>query len=471
MTSMRDQSDVAGAIAAEDLESLRAGLRGIACVDGEDGYDEARSIWNAMIDRRPGVVVRCAGAADVIRAVRFANERGLGIAVRGGGHNIAGNAVGDGVVMIDLTPMKWVRVDPGARRAWVGGGATLSDVDREAQAFALAVPSGINSTTGIAGLTLGGGFGWLTRRFGMTVDNLVAADVVTADGEFVRANESENPELFWAIRGGGGNFGIVTSFEFNLHPVGPEVFSGLIVHPFERAGELLRGFREVVAGAPDELTVWAVMRKAPPLPFVPPEWHGREVLVFAVCYAGSTADGEKATASLRALGEPIADVLGPHPFVAWQAAFDPLLTPGARNYWKTHDFTELSDGVIEVLIDAVSRLPGPECEVFLAHVGGAMSRVAPDATAYPDRSAHFIMNVHTRWRESAGDGTCIGWARELFKATGPFATGGGYVNFVPADEPERVERIYGANYPRLAEIKRHWDPQNRFRMNQNIRPN
>ena len=316
------------------LTSLRSGLRGPVCFKGEAGYDEARSIWNAMIDRSPDIVVRCAGAADVIRALRFAKDHDLPIAVRGGGHNIAGNAVADGGLLIDLSPMKSVRVDPRARRAWVGPGATLGDVDRETQAFGLAVPTGINSTTGIGGLTLGGGFGWLTRPFGMTIDNLVAADVITADGELTHASVSKNPDLFWAIRGGGGNFGVVTSFEFALSPVGPEVFSGLIVHPLANAEALLQGFRQVTAAAPDELTVWSVMRKAPPLPFIPAEWHGREVLIFAACFVGSMAAGEKAVQPLRRLGQPIADVLGPHPFVGWQAAFDPLLTPGARNYWK-----------------------------------------------------------------------------------------------------------------------------------------
>jgi FAD/FMN-containing dehydrogenase len=423
-----------------------------------------------MIDRFPDIVVRCADPDDVIRSVRFATENDLAIAVRGGGHNIAGNAVGEGGLLIDLSPMKAVQVDEKSRRARVGPGATLGDVDKATQAFALAVPTGINSTTGIAGLTLGGGFGWLTRPFGMTIDNLTSADVVTAKGQLVPASATENSDLFWAIRGGGGNFGVVTKFEFQLHSVGPEVFSGLIVHPFDRARELLKEYRRIAVEAPDQLTIWAVMRKAPPLPFIPTEWHGREVLVFAVCFAGSMPDGEKAAAPLRQLGKPIADVLGPHPFVAWQAAFDPLLTPGARNYWKTHDFAELSDGAIDAIMSAVSRLPGPECEVFIAQVGGAMSRITPAATSYPHRGAHFIMNVHTRWREPIQDTECITWARELFKATAPFATGSGYVNFVPADEPERIEMIYGANYRRLAEAKRRWDPENRFRLNQNIRP-
>jgi hypothetical protein len=248
------------------------------------------------------------------------------------------------------------------------------------------------------------------------------------------------------------------------------VFSGLVVHPFAQAADLLRGYRRVVTATPDELTIWCVMRKAPPLPFIPQEWHGREVLIFAACFAGSNADGEKACAALRGLGTPIADVMGPHQFVGWQSAFDPLLTPGARNYWKTHDFTELSDGAITTITEAVSQLPGPECEVFIAQVGGAMARVAPEATAYPYRNAHFIMNVHTRWRDPAQDDACVAWARNLFQATAPFATGSGYVNFMPADEADRIEKVYGSNYARLVEAKRRWDPQNRFRLNQNIRP-
>jgi FAD/FMN-containing dehydrogenase len=453
------------------VEILRTGLRGAACLDGEDGYDEARTLWNAMIDRYPGVVVRAAGAADVIRAVRFATERGLPIAVRGGGHNIAGSAVCDDGVMIDLSRMNAVQIDPHAQRAWIGPGATLGDIDKETQAFGLVLPTGINSTTGIAGLTLGGGFGWLTRAFGMTIDNLLSADVVTARGELVHASPGKNADLFWALRGGGGNFGIVTSFEFRLHPLGPEVLAGLIVHPFDQAADLLKAYRDLVAAAPDRLTVWVVMRKAPPLPFLPAEWHGREVLVFAACYAGPPAEGEAAVAALRKLGKPIADVIGPVPFSGWQTAFDPLLTPGARNYWKTHDFTALSDGAIGVLTREVANLPGPECEVFLAQVGGAMARVPADATAYPYRNSHFIMNVHTRWREAADDERYVAWARALYKATAPFATGGAYVNFMPADDADRIENVYGPNFRRLSELKGKWDPENLFRNNQNIRPN
>ena len=458
------------ALSTDVLTALRPQLRGCLCLQDEAGYDEARTIWNAMIDRRPGAVVRCGGASDVMRAVRLARDNGLLVAVRGGGHNISGNAVCEGGLLIDLSPMRSVRVDPKKRTARVEPGVTLGEFDKEAQAFGLATPLGINSTTGVAGLTLGGGFGWLSRKFGFTVDNLISADVVTADGELVQASAAENPDLFWAIRGGGGNFGVVTSFEFKLHPVGPDVVSGLIVHPFGRARELLAGYREVAAAAPDELTVWVVLRKAPPLPFLPAEVHGKEVLVFAVCYTGEPANAEKALAPLRALGEPIADVIGVQPYAAWQTAFDPLLTPGAFNYWKSHNFTALSDGLLDTLVDYVGTLPTAECEIFIAQVGGASNRIGADATAYPHRDANFVMNVHTRWRDRGDEQTAIKWAREFFAATAPHATGGVYVNFMPEDETERVPGAYGANYARLAALKAKYDPGNLFRLNQNVQP-
>jgi FAD/FMN-containing dehydrogenase len=457
-------------IPQDAVAALRGRLRGTVALPGEDGYDAARIIWNAMVDRQPGLVVRCLGTADVINAVKLARDEKLLLAVRSGGHNIAGNGVCDGGLLIDLSLMKSVRVDPASRTARVEPGATLADFDKEAQAFGLATPLGINSTTGVAGLTLGGGFGWTTRKFGLTIDNLISADVVTADAKVVRASEKEHQDLFWALRGGGGNFGVVTSFEFELHPLGPEVLSGLIVHPLENAGELLSQFRHIAREAPDELTIWVVMRKAPPLPFLPSEWHGKEVLIFAACYAGDMKEGEKAVKALRALGKPIVDVISPHPFTGWQTAFDPLLTPGARNYWKSHDFTDLSEGAIKAMLDAVRTLPSPECEVFIAHVGGAMARVAAKDTAWPNRDAHFIMNAHTRWRDKAQDSACVAWARQLFEATAPFAAGSVYVNFMPGDENDRVEKAYGTNYRRLAEIKGRYDPDNLFRMNQNIRP-
>ena len=457
-------------ISAEAIEVFPAGLRGSMLREDDAAYEEARAIWNAMIERKPGLIVRCAGASDVINAVRFARDNRLLVAVRGGGHNIAGSALCDGGLMIDLSPMKSVRVDPFAQRAWVEPGATLADVDKETQAFGLAVPTGINSTTGIAGLTLGGGFGWLTRKFGLTLDSLLSADVVTAAGELVRASATENPDLFWALRGGGGNFGIVTAFEFQLHKVGPEVLSGLVVHPFADAREVLREYRDALAASPEEFTTWVVMRKAPPLPFLPAEWHGKEVVVLAMCYCGPIEKGEEAAARMRAIGKPIADVVSPHSFVAWQQAFDPLLAPGARNYWKSHDFAEVSDAAIDLLIGAVRELPGPECEIFIGYVGGEASRVPAEATAFPQRLPHFVMNVHARWRDPAMDKTCIDWARRLYEDAKPLAIGTAYINFMPEDEVDRVEAAYGSNYRRLAEIKQRYDPLNMFRMNQNVQP-
>jgi len=458
------------AIAADAVAALREGLRGAISLPGEDGYDEARTIWNAMIDRKPGAVVRCLGASDVMQAVRFAREHDLLVAVRSGGHNIAGNAVCDDGLLIDLSLMKSVGVDPAKNSARVEPGATLGDFDKEAQAHGLATPVGINSTTGIAGLTLGGGFGWTTRKYGLTIDNLLSADVVTTDGDFVRASVDENPDLFWAIRGGGGNFGIVTAFDFQLHEIGTEVLSGLIVHPFDQARELFEAYRDFVADSPDELTTWVVLRKAPPLPFLPEEWHGKEVFVFALCYVGDLAEGERVVAPLRALGEPIADAVAPHPFVGWQAAFDPLLTPGARNYWKSHDLAELNDAVLDAIVEYAGTLPTPECEIFVAQIGGAMARVAADATAFPNRDAHFVLNVHTRWQEAARDQECVGWARRFFDATAPHATGMVYVNFMPEDEVDRVTSAYGPNYARLAALKTRFDPNNVLRLNQNIQP-
>ncbi|MDG4649761.1 FAD-binding oxidoreductase [Roseibacterium sp. SDUM158017] len=457
-------------ISEESRGALEAALRGTTAAETEPGYEDARTIWNGMIDRKPGLVVRALGAGDVRATVNFARENDLRMSIRAGGHQIAGLAVEDGALMLDLSQMRSVHVDPGARTARVEPGATLGDVDRETQVHGLALPVGVNSTTGIAGLTLGGGFGWITRKHGMTIDNLLSADVVTADGSILRASEDENPDLFWAIRGGGGNFGVVVSFEFRLHPVGPEVMSGLIVHPIADAATLLPAFREICAEAPDELTVWAVLRKAPPLPFLPEDWHGREVLIFAACHCGDMAEGEKAMRKLRSLGSPIADVIGPHPFVGWQAAFDPLLAPGQRNYWKSRDFIELSDRTIDAILSAVASLPDPQCEVFIAHVGGAMARVASDATAFPQRASHFTMNVHTRWSDPEADATCIAWARGLFQDTAADAAPSVYVNFMPEDEAGRMGEAYGGNLGRLREVKARYDPGNLFRVNHNIEP-
>jgi len=454
---------------AQALDELRGQIRGQILAPGEAEYDEVRQIWNAMIDRRPGLIVRCTGTADVRQAVRFARRHQLLTSVRGAGHNIAGKALHNGAFLIDLSTMRSVRVDPEARVAVVSPGATLGDVDHETQAHGLIVPTGINSTTGIAGLTLGGGFGWLSRSLGLTADNLLAAEVVTADGEWLRCDENHHADLFWATRGGGGNFGIVTSFEFRLHPLGPNVMAGPVVFPFDQAASLLRRYRDFCAGCSDKLTAWSVIRHAPPLPFLPPEVHGTMVVILAAVYNGPLDEGEKAMAALRELGQPIADGFGQYPFAGFQQAFDPLLTPGARNYWKSHNFTELSDGLIETLVDYGARLPSPQSEIFVAQVGGAINRVASDATAYPHRDVEFVMNVHTRWDTRDQDDTCVGWARKFYSATEPFATGGVYVNFISEDE-DRVKGAYGANYERLAKVKSKYDPDNFFSQNQNVRP-
>ncbi len=412
----------------EAVRELKSKVSGQVLLPSEPGYDEARTVWNAMIDRRPAVIVRCVSAQDVIHAVRTAREQKLVLAVRGGGHNIAGNAVCDGGLMIDLTPMKAVRVDAERRIGRVEPGATLAEMDRETQAFGLATPLGINSTTGVAGLTLGGGFGWLSRRFGLSIDNLISADVVTATGELVKANDKDNSDLFWAIRGGGGNFGVVTSFEFGLHQVGPEVLSGLIVHPLNAARDVLRFYRDFIASTPEEFVCWFVLRQAPPLPFLPVEWHGKEILALAVCYSGKIEDGERVAKPLRSFGRPIADVIAPR------------------------------------------RIPDPRTEIAFAQLGGAVSRVPQEATAYTHRDAQFVLNVHGRWEDPAKDAKCIAWARELFQAAAPFATGGAYVNFMTQEEQDRVRAAYGSNYDRLVTIKKKYDPENLFRVNQNIRP-
>ena len=468
--SMRGGSGEERAVPGEAIEALGAQLRGSLARPGEPGYDEARTIWNSMIDRRPALVVRCAGAADVRAAVRFARTHELLLAVRAGGHNIAGNAVCDGGLLIDLSRLRSVRVDPRARTARVEAGALLGDVDRETQAFGLATPLGINSTTGVAGLTLGGGFGWLSRGLGLTIDNLLSADVVTADGELVAASATENPDLFWAIRGGGGNFGVVTSFEFRLHEVGPEVYAGLIVHALDDAPEVLRFYRDFIVRTPERFTTWVVMRKAPPLPFLPAEWHGREILVLAVCHGGPVAEGERIAEPLRAFGKPVGMHLGPVPYAAWQQVLDPLLTAGARNYWKSHDFTQLPDGLIEVLVDHARRIPDPATEIACVHIGGATAQVPQEATAYGHRDAIWVLNVHGRWEDPAKDADCIAWARNLWRAAQPFATGGAYVNFLTQEESDRVPAAYGPNYDRVVQVKNRYDPTNLFRVNMNVQP-
>ncbi len=454
----------------ETFGKLKTNVKGNVVLPDDPRYDEVREIWNAMIDRRPAVIVQCAEASDVSHAILFARENGLEISIRGAGHNIAGNAVCDNGVMIDLSNMKNVRVDAQNRRAYVEPGATLGDFDQVAQIHGLATPVGINSTTGIAGLTLGGGFGWLTRKYGMTIDNLISAEVITANGNKIRTSETENPDLFWAIRGGGGNFGVVTEFEFDLHPVGPEILAGLIVFPFSQAKQVLTQYRKFVESAPEELNVWVVLRKAPPLPFLPENVHGQEVVVLAVFYAGDIAEGEKLIEPLRSFGDAYGEHIAAQPYVAWQQAFDPLLTRGARNYWKSHNFTELQDKALDAIAEFVGKLPSPQCEIFIGLIAGASNRVSADATAYYHRDAKFVLNVHGRWDDAAQDQICIAWAREFFQASAPYASAGAYVNFMTEEEGDRIVGAYGANYDRLVKIKKQYDPENIFHLNQNIKP-
>ena len=453
-----------------NIDEFKAHFRGEVLLAADADYDEVRQIWNAMIDRKPALIARCTSPEDVVQAVEFARKHSLLVSIRGGGHNIAGNAVCDGGLMIDLSLMKSVQVDPATRRASVEPGCTLADVDAAVQAHGLATPLGINSTTGVAGLTLGGGFGWLSRKFGMTIDNLLSAEVITADGRQLHASATENADLFWGLRGGGGNFGIVTRFEFQLHPVGPDVLSGLIVFAFDQAKLVLTRFARFTETMPDELSVWMVTRKAPPLPFLPEDVHGKEMVALALCYAGDPKEGERLIEPLRGFGTVLGEHIGVQPYVAWQQAFDPLLSKGARNYWKSHNFSQLSDGAIDAIIEYAGKLPSPQCEIFIGTIGGQTARVAPEAMAYSSRDANYVMNVHGRWESAGEDERCIAWAREFFTKSQPFASSGAYINFLTQDETDRIAFAYGATYDRLVEIKKKYDPTNLFRMNQNIKP-
>ena len=452
------------------IQELKSKIRGQVISPTEPDYNKARTIWNAMINKKPGVIVRCSGVADVITSVNIARDSNLLLAVHGAGHNIAGNSVCDGGIMIDLSQMNSVRIDPKSKKAYVEPGAILGDFDHEAQAFGLATPLGINSTTGVSGLTLGGGFGWLTRKHGMTIDNLISADVITADGELVHTNENQKPDLFWAIRGGGGNFGIVTLFEFQLHKVGPDVLAGLMVFPFKDAKSVLKKYRKFVQKIPNELNVWAILRQAPPLPFLPKRVHGKEVVILAILYSGEIKQGQKLIKPLRRFAKAHGEHTGAMPYEAWQQGFDPLLTPGARNYWKSHNFSELNDGALDAIIEYAGKLPSPQCEIFIGLLGGKAAKVSPDAMAYGNRDANFILNVHSRWDKAKDDTRCISWARDFFDASAPYATGGVYINFVTQDETDRIAAAYGKNYNKLVRIKNKYDPNNLFRVNHNIKP-
>jgi FAD/FMN-containing dehydrogenase len=462
---------VRGALDAAAIQELQARLRGPLLRPGDAGYQQACAIWNGMIRKQPALIARCTGTADIIDAVNFAREHNLLLAIRSGGHNIAGIALCDGGLVIDLSGLKGIRVDPRACIARAQPGIDWGALDREAQAFGLATPGGIVSTTGVAGLTLGGGFGWLSRAYGLTCDNLRSVDIVTADGQLRTASESENAELFWGVRGGGGNFGVVTSFEFQLHPVGPTVMAGMVLYPMEQARAVLRFYREFAAQAPDELTTMALLRVAPPAPFLPEQVHGKPVVGIAACYAGPVEQGERLMRPVKAFGAPVVDLIVPKPFAKHQAMLDSANPSGRHYYWKSEYLSGISDAAIETAIGYASRLSSPLTAILIFQLGGAISRVGAQATAASHRDAAFVLNIQSSWLEPRENDRHVRWTREFWRAMQPFSTGGVYSNFLSADEgEERVRAAYGANYERLVALKNKYDPTNLFRVNQNIRP-
>ena len=457
-------------LAEGSIAELAQALRGELITPEDDAYDEARAIWNGAHDRRPALIARCAGVADVVRAVEFARSEELLVAVRGGKHSIPGFSTCDDGIVIDLSPMRGVRVDPEARTAVAQPGLTWSVFDHETQAFGLATTGGLVSTTGIAGFTLGGGIGWLMRKHGLTCDNLLSADVVTADGRLVHASEDENPELFWGLRGGGGNFGVVTSFEYRLHPVGPTVAARPVFYPGERAGEVLRFYREWVRDAPDELTTLVNLLTAPPAPFLPEEWHGKPLVAVIAVHSGSVEEGERAMRPLRELGDPVAELIGPIPYVAMQSLIDPLWGPGAHSYFKAGFMGGLDDAAIDTLVRYHGTVTSPKSEIHIQHLGGAIARVPAGATAFGDRSAPFVLNVIASTFTADGYDDAVGWAQDLYGAMAPSLTGGTYVNFLSNEGDDRVRAAYGDKYDRLVALKDEYDPTNLFRLNQNIKP-
>lgn len=457
-------------IPLESLDEFKRTFRGTVITRSDDDYENARKVWNGMFDKYPSLIVRCICTSDVIQSVNFARNQSQLIAVRGGGHNSAGKATCDDGIIIDLSLMRRVNVDVKNKTVRVDGGALLGDVDRETQLHGLAVSAGIVSHTGVGGLTLGGGFGWISRKYGLSVDNLVSAEVVTADGKLLQANVNENPDLFWAIRGGGGNFGIVTSFVFNCAEIGTHVFSGLIVKKYENAKQYITFHSEYVRSLPDEMSVWMVVRKAPPLPFLPPEIHGQMVVIVPFVWLGEQSEGEKLIKPIRDQSESHGEFMGMTPWVDWQSGFDGLVEHGARNYWKSHQIKELNDKCIDQILRFADTLPSDECEIFIPHMEGAPSRVTGDATAFAHRDPPFVLNIHTRWRNQSDDERCISWAKDFHLSTEPFAQGV-YVNFLSDEGDARVKDAYTENvWNRLVQLKNTYDPHNLFRLNQNIKP-
>ena len=448
------------------------GFRGRLITIHDAEYDTARAVWNGVIDRRPRLIARCIGTADVVAAVRFARDHDLEIAIRGGGHNVAGTAVCDDGIVIDLSAMRAVRVDPIDRRAWVQAGALWGDVDHETQAYGLATTGGIVSHTGVAGLTLGGGFGWLMRKHGLTVDNLLAVDVATADGELLRASEDEHADLFWALRGGGGNFGVVTSFEFRLHTVGPTVLAGPIIWDVSDAREVLRCYHDFIRDAPDELGTVVRFGTAPPLPVIPENLHWHPVVMVGTCYAGPIEDGEQVLRPLRAVRTPLLDLVGPAPYVGFQSALDSTVVHGWNYYWKSTHLPDLGDDLIDVIVEHAFSCSSQRSYAAMFHLKGKVSRVAEGDTAFGNRQASHAITLDAVWRPGEDFGERdTSWARRFFAALGRFREGV-YVNFLGGDEDAgRVREAYGDGvYDRLVDVKTRYDPDNVFHHNQNIRP-
>jgi FAD/FMN-containing dehydrogenase len=456
----------------DGLAAFAAGRRDLAFWPGDAGYDEACRIWNGMIERRPALVVRPQDADQVAACVGFVRDRGLPLSIRGGGHNIAGTALCDGGLMIDFSTQRAVEVDPSNGRVRVQPGATWADVDRATQPFGLVVPGGIVSATGVAGFTLGGGFGWVSRRHGFAADNLCAVEIVTADRRVGHASADENPDLFWAIRGGGGNFGVVTAFEFAAQAHGPEVVAGLVLHPMERAKDVLALFREATASAPDGLCHLLIMRKAPPLPIIPQEAHGAPVVGIAVCYSGPLEEGEELVAPIKRCGRPLVDTIGRKPFTAHQQFLDSGQPFGRRYYWKSDYFDALPEAADGTIIDHATAIASPHSAVLCMHLGGAAARRPAGQTAVGNRTAEYVLNMQGAWEQPAEDATHVAWARDFWSAMQPFSSGGTYVNFLTEDaDQERLRAAYGPElYAGLARIKAKYDPDNLFRSNQNIPP-
>ncbi len=458
------------AFSEADVSDLKANLRGEVVLPQDASYDQVRKIWNGMIDRRPLAIVRAFGASDVMKAVKFARQHQLPLSVRGGGHNVAGNAVCDNGLMIDLSRMRSIRVEPKKSRVRVEPGLTWGEFDRETQTFGLATTGGLVSTTGVAGFTLGGGVGWLVRKYGLAADNLTSVDVVTADGELLTASTTGNSDLFWGVRGGGGNFGVVTSFELQLHPVGPIVLGGLLAHHARDGRELLRFYREFIKDTPNELTTLAVYLTAPPAPFLPTEVHGKHLMAIALCYAGKIEEGEKLLDPLRKFGKPVVDHIQPMPYTVLQSMFDQSAPPGVQNYWKSSYINGLTDTAIDTLLECGAKITSPMSAIHIHQLGGAITSIAEDATAFSHRNAPFIVNLVSTWQDPRENQKHIAWTRNSFAAIEPFAMGA-YVNFMGEEGDERVVAAYGEKkFKQLASLKKKYDPTNLFRLNQNIKP-